>query len=195
MGYKGTSKYVGKFKVGQRIGKWTVVSGDVVLKREAMIECLCECGNQKLVSAYTIVKGTSTSCKTCQIYDGDKNANWKGVGSIPGYYFSRNSQRRKMSDKEKEYAANLIEQQDFKCALTGLPISFTNKTASLDRVDSTKPYVKGNIQWVHKDANIMKNGYNLEYFIKMCRMVVEHNKDIDVTEAECKFIFGNTTNH
>ena len=195
MGYKGTSKYIGKYKAGQRMGKWTIVTGDIILEREAMIECLCDCGNQKLVSAYTLTAGKSTSCKTCQRYDGSKNGNWKGIGFVPGYYFSRNLGRRIMSKTEKEYAAQLIEKQQFKCALTGLPISFTDKTASLDRIDSTKPYKKGNIQWVHKDANIMKNGYNLDYFIKMCKLITQHNKHTDVTEAQSSFIFGNTTNH
>jgi hypothetical protein len=41
------------------------------------------------------------------------------------------------------------------CALTGLPIEFKYKanTASLDRIDSTKPYTINNVQWVHKDIN------------------------------------------
>ena len=32
-------------------------------------------------------------------------------------------------------------------------------TASLDRIDSTKGYVRGNIQWVHKDINWFKRDY------------------------------------
>jgi hypothetical protein len=197
MGYKGTTKYTGKFKAGQKIARWTIVSGDIILQREAMVEATCECGNTKLVSAYTIYKGVSTGCKECQnaSYVGSNNPSWKGIGKVPGYYFSRNDGRRKMSETNKKYAAELIEQQEFKCALTGLPISFTDKTASLDRTDSTKPYKKGNIQWVHKDANVMKNGYNLDYFIKMCKLIAEQHKDVDVKEANSTFIFGNTTNH
>lgn len=191
MGYKGTSKYIGKFKAGQKIGKWTIVTGDVVMEREAMVECMCECGIRKLVSIYTLVKGTSTSCKDCQRYDGQKNGNWKGIGVVPGYYLNR----RKMDTASKLEAARLIEQQNFTCKLTGLPISFVDKTASLDRIDSTKPYAVGNMQWVHKNVNVMKNGYNLDYFIKMCKLIAEHNKSIDVNEAQSSFIFGNTTNH
>ena len=31
-----------------------------------------------------------------------------------------------------------------------------SKTASLDRIDSSKGYTEDNIQWVHKDVNQMK---------------------------------------
>jgi len=45
------------------------------------------------------------------------------------------------------------------------------RTASLDRIDSSKGYVKGNLQWVHKDINMMKNHYNQKYFIEICKKV------------------------
>lgn len=174
MSYKGTTKYKNYFKRGQKIGKWTVVSGDVELQREAMIECICECGVKKLVSAYTLKVGTSTSCKKCQRYDGNNNGNWKGVGVVPGYYLNR----RNISISAKKEAARLIESQNFKCALTGLPISFIDKSASLDRIDSNKGYIVGNMQWVHKDVNIMKNAYDVNYFIKLCKLIVENNSEV-----------------
>jgi archaellum component FlaC len=68
------------------------------------------------------------------------------------------------------------------CALSGLPIKFarankrTSETsASLDRIDSTKNYVEGNVQWVHKEVNIMKNVYNQEHFIEMCKLIANNN--------------------
>lgn len=44
-------------------------------------------------------------------------------------------------------------------------------TASLDRIDSSKPYIIDNIQWVHKDINFMKRTYSHDYFIKLCKLV------------------------
>lgn len=52
----------------------------------------------------------------------------------------------------------------------------TTGTASLDRIDSSKGYIKGNIQWVHKDINKMKNNYNQAYFINLCALVVDNVK-------------------
>ena len=47
-------------------------------------------------------------------------------------------------------------------------------TASLDRIDSNKGYIKGNVQWVHKDVNTMKMDHTQEEFIKICTMVANH---------------------
>ena len=43
--------------------------------------------------------------------------------------------------------------------------------ASLDRIDSSKGYVKDNIQWVHKDVQIMKNKFSEDYFKQICCLV------------------------
>lgn len=46
-------------------------------------------------------------------------------------------------------------------------------TASLDRKDNTRGYTLNNVQWVHKDVNIMKNTFDRDYFVSMCRRVAE----------------------
>jgi len=58
--------------------------------------------------------------------------------------------------------------------LSGLDISFTGKTASLDRIDNEKGYVEGNVQWVHKDINNMKHTYPNDYFVNLCQQVALH---------------------
>jgi len=62
------------------------------------------------------------------------------------------------------------------CALTGWPISisYKEKTASLDRIDSSKGYIVGNIQWVHTMVNMSKNKYSQEKFVHMCFSVFEN---------------------
>lgn len=59
------------------------------------------------------------------------------------------------------------------CNLTGWPISiaYAEQTASLDRIDSSKGYVAGNIQWVHTMVNMTKNKYNEAEFIGMCKAI------------------------
>ena len=49
--------------------------------------------------------------------------------------------------------------------------------ASLDRLDITKGYETGNVQWVHKHANIMRNVYSIDYFIHLCHLVAEKHDD------------------
>ncbi len=78
------------------------------------------------------------------------------------------------------YLSALLEGQSFTCALSGVSIwaaktekQYRHQTASLDRIDSSLGYVRGNLQWVHKDVNQMKMDLNQEYFIRMCKMIAE----------------------
>jgi hypothetical protein len=76
-----------------------------------------------------------------------------------------------------EEAWNLFNKQNGKCALSGIDLKFCQSireikdtTASLDRIDSNKGYTIDNVQWVHKTANLMKQGLDMnefKYWIKM----------------------------
>ena len=75
-----------------------------------------------------------------------------------------------------EFLADLLINQEMKCALTGWDISameVQKNTASLDRIDSTKGYVEGNVQWVHKMVNMCKQHYCQEDFIDMCEAIIK----------------------
>jgi hypothetical protein len=65
------------------------------------------------------------------------------------------------------------------CNMTGWEISikYSNQTASLDRIDSSIGYVKGNIQWVHKMVNMCKQHNSQDKFIEMCVSIAKHNKN------------------
>jgi hypothetical protein len=83
-----------------------------------------------------------------------------------------------------EYIWNLLIEQNYKCAITGEQLIPPNKdnygkinTASLDRIDSSKGYIKGNVQWIHKIINYMKSNYSQQDFIEWCRRVVKHNEN------------------
>lgn len=67
---------------------------------------------------------------------------------------------------------------DGKCALTGwdLEMNYGTCTASFDRIDSKKPYVVDNVQWVHSMVNMSKNKYPQEKFVEMCVAVAEKAK-------------------
>lgn len=73
---------------------------------------------------------------------------------------------------------NLYIKQNKKCALTGWDINFSNKkgetTASVDRIDSSKGYVKDNVQLVHKDINRFKMAFSEKDFYNMCKSVYLH---------------------
>lgn len=78
--------------------------------------------------------------------------------------------------------ADLMESQNFKCALTGWDIEFPESgppqkaPASLDRIDSKKAYTLDNTQIVTRQVNMMKQQYSQEDFIQVCKAVARNKK-------------------
>ena len=78
---------------------------------------------------------------------------------------------------------NLYRKQGERCALTGIKLSLDGtvdqnrhrgtslRTASLDRIDSSKGYTLDNVQWVDKRINIMKHQLSQSHFIAICKRV------------------------
>lgn len=188
MGAKGQSKY-NTIQIGDTFGSWTVI-GEVIMDRYAKVSCECKCGDRHVVDCYTLATGKSSSCKSCGLSrKTNSNPSWRGYKEIPASWLTRfrnySKKRKEGFNTTMEDVWNLYVKQDRKCALSGLPISFKNEanqrglrrfTASLDRIDSTKGYTKDNIQLVHKDVNIMKNAYDQQHFLNICKLITEHNK-------------------
>lgn len=47
---------------------------------------------------------------------------------------------------------------------------------SIDRIDSSEGYLKGNVQLLHKDVNMAKQQYSQDYFVEMCKAVADKEK-------------------
>jgi hypothetical protein len=125
--------------------------------------------------------GAITSCGCMKLAKGKKSRTWKGHGDISAHYWSRI--KRCASERNLEFSIaieeiwNLFIKQNKKCALTGLDISIEGEhTASLDRVDSKKGYEISNVQWVHKDVNLMKMDFDLNEFFSYCKLITEFNR-------------------
>lgn len=113
-----------------------------------------------------------------------RNRNWKGFGLISGGYFNNLIRWAKNRNLEFhitiDYIWDLFIKQNGCCSITNLPIFFTNRkdikqTASLDRIDSSKGYIEGNVQWVHKTINQMKWDFDQDYFISTCSKIHNYN--------------------
>jgi hypothetical protein len=117
---------------------------------------------------------------------------WKGYEEISGTRWSSYQKgaeaRGFIFEITIEYAWELFLKQEQKCAYTGIPIYFDMSldnlrkyghqggTASLDRIDSLKGYIMGNVQWVHKDANKMKMDLPEEDFFRMVKLIYEYKQ-------------------
>lgn len=130
----------------------------------------------------------------------------RGVGDISRSfynYFKHVALRRGIEWAVSiDYLWDLAVAQEMRCALTGLEIVFPTVSngaggsafdvatqqklrlgsgnvavASLDRLDSDRGYIPGNVQWLTKWANIMKNGLSQEEFIHLCHRVASRHAD------------------
>jgi hypothetical protein len=121
-------------------------------------------------------------CKRCS----NKNNNPIGfIGSIRLSFFNKYElsalQRNKEWGITAEDASAVFDSQNGRCALTGIPIDagasgcpLTEITASLDRIDNSVGYVVDNIQWVHKDVNMMRGSLSINRFVELCHLVGEY---------------------
>lgn len=173
----------------------------------------CSCGKEQTVRAYFLETGRQTTCKECisrKNYNIAKESGKKvgfikptheGIGNFTKttYSYIKNcAARRNIFWSEEltiEYLWKLLQKQEFKCIYTGLPIQLTEKrkmsnvdfsdmTASLDRIDSSKEYTKDNIQWVHKNINFMKNNFTEEEFLNLCKLVYLYDNQQPSSQSE-----------
>lgn len=164
--------------------------------KQAIYLCKCNaCGNDEFyVTAGDVTRNKSCGCGRWNVNKkskhshhqvGNRSPYWKGHGEISGYRFRKTQDRASKKGIEFnitiEQMWDLFLKQERKCSLSGKVLTFGAKakdygTASLDRIDSSKGYVMGNLQWVHKTINKMKTNLDQEEFLQMCELITEHRK-------------------
>lgn len=147
----------------------------------------CDCGLKKTVRLDIVLSGNTKSCgckspnkdyKTIRISYGEEYKYW-----ILFKYFRKNAKLRKkeftitVEDVKKQYFA-----QNKVCQYTKSPLTFPETylrltdetTASIDRIDSSKGYIPGNIQLVTKKVNMMKGEMSHDEFIHTCQLIASN---------------------
>lgn len=176
-----------KYDVGAKIQNLTIISEPYKYKSNIYYKVQCDCGHIFHTGHSTLSRksqGISLPyCNACFSQDKKKpkrNTMLTEHISKSRYGAIRHTAVERGIDftVTPEDLESVWMQQQGKCALSGLPISLfistkdaKYHTASLDRIDSNKGYIKGNIQWVHKDINYMKCDFTQEEFINYCILV------------------------
>ena len=158
--------------IGNKYQDWKVISDEIFKKstnRATYWKVQCKCGTEEIRNASHLVNNKTSSCKSC----------CKLTQSFEKSYLNKVKRRSEKMNFEFnltfEYVMNIF---DGKCALSNEEIRFgkfwlklSNQTASLDRIDNTKGYIVGNVQWVHKDVNFMKGKLTQERFLELCKKI------------------------
>lgn len=98
----------------------------------------------------------------------------------------RKGAERKPIEVSLDYLYEIGEKQKWRCTLTNTPLEFERggrmfagvwsnpNSCTIDRIDSTKGYIEGNIQLLSWKANCTKGGCDQTEYINICREVVNH---------------------
>lgn len=143
----------------------------------------CHCGKIFYSSISHFLNNESHSCGCSR--KNQRAFQWHGCGELSGTYYGGSQTGAKLRGLEFNVSIeelwDLFLKQDKKCALSGVELTFHSRnrkilgTASLDRIDNFKGYVKGNVQWVHKRLNWMKNRFNNDEFIYWNQKIAINN--------------------
>ena len=148
--------------------------------RAVQWSCICDCGKKFTCIGKNLKTGTTTSCG-CQRFV----STYKGIGDLSGgdwHQIQRSAKIRNIKFSISiEEAWELFLKQNKRCCITNIKLHMSKdnksriKTASLDRIDSYKGYISGNVQWTHKKINFMKQRMSQKQFINWCKLIAKNN--------------------
>jgi hypothetical protein len=173
---------------------WTVLEESTKRGEYRTWLCRCQCGLVKSVYQKHLLSGKSRGCYCCagKRYRDDIKDKCGRISNTFWYILVRDAKRRRLALEITKWDLDeLYVHQGGLCSLSGVPISLPlssldcrkcNYTASLDRIDSSKGYIKGNIQWVHKHVNKMKMDFAQDYFVDFCCMIANVQKNHRISE-------------
>lgn len=93
---------------------------------------------------------------------------------------------RKRENLNRDVLLKILERQDYKCALSGIPLTCKlevgkkfNTNASVDRIEAGGPYSEDNVQLVCHALNHWRADTPIEEFVMFCKAVAAKFSDSD----------------
>lgn len=165
--------------LGERFGQLVVIEYIGSVNDKVRWLCQCDCGEKYEVNSGDLTRKDSrklTNCSSRVHRSGENSAHWMGEYGISATYWG--AVQKGAASRELDFSINIkyaASKFTGYCELSGLRIEL-NTTASLDRIDSSKGYIEGNIQWLHKDVNRIKSDLDEDYFILLTSLIWENKK-------------------
>lgn len=177
-----------KFEKNDRYG-FLMFTGNTFYKEHTKIvvyEFICDCGQIIRARGDVVARGEKKSCgcKSTTYHYRDKMIE---LGDDYPFHVLLTRSLERSKEKNIDFSItiedikNQYKLQDGKCFYTKqeilIPIGFSSKhasgpsIASIDRIDSSKGYIAGNIQLTTKVINLFKHALSHEEFIKMCNII------------------------
>jgi hypothetical protein len=152
--------------VGQTYGRLTILE-QYSHKKSIKFKCRCECGNITDVRKDNLITKADTVSCGCRLKELQQERREMGIDEVSAMW-----SRAKYRAKQKGLDFT-IEQKDITipdvCPLLGIPLvchrgkgSQKGNSPSLDRIDPTKGYIKGNVWVISNRANTLKNDATLQ---------------------------------
>lgn len=173
-------KRTAKLGIGVKYKHWTILDGPVYNNSFAYYKVACDCGFEAYKTPGELLsKDKHFQCEKCAQRERALNTTLSN-GRVGDLTLTEHTRLRRSAEKRGyvfevsiEYLWNLFQEQKQICAITGDYIP-SIKEASLDRIDSFKGYIEGNVQWVTYQANVSKHTMTMEQLYEFCRKVLNH---------------------
>lgn len=176
----GHSKYL-TAPIGKSFGKWVVESySHYDNEHHWKVRC-SSCQKEFTRRAGQLTLGRSKGCQSCNSKERELYSFWEGIDGVSKQYLTKLRFRNKfvevtLQDLVDQWALQkgICRYSGHKLTLAAKDSKWAESTASIDRIDSSKGYVKGNVQWVHKRINIMKSNMPEPVFLEWCEQVTNY---------------------
>lgn len=169
-----------KFSPGDKFKHWTIIEGPVYIDSTAHYRVKCDCGTEAYkLPIELLYKKREFQCEKCAQKERAQHTTLKN-GRVGDLTLTEHTRLRRSAikrgytfDVSIVYLWELFQKQNQICAITGEYMP-NIKLASLDRIDSNKGYVEGNVQWVTKQANLSKHTMSMNELYEFCQKVLAH---------------------
>ena len=157
-----------------KIGNSVTKSGRVV----SIFSVPCpKCNGERIVKRHNhAVNHVDKLCKRCSNKNNNPQGDYKGIRITWWKKYEFGAKYRNIEwNLDIDDAIYLLNNQQWKCALSNLDLicsgDFLAITASLDRIDNSKGYTVDNVQFVHKNINMMRGSLDMNRFLELCALV------------------------